>query len=174
MLKNANIWLRALEVEDIELLYKWENDQTLWHLSNTSKPFSKYVLEQYILNSHLDIYEFKQLRLMIVLKNKKSETAVGCIDLFDFDPTNLRAGVGLFIDETYRNKNIGSKALNILKDYCSASLKLNQLYCSITTDNKASIIVFEKQGFICTGKRIKWIRKGKKWLDELFYQYLFK
>jgi len=173
MLQNVNIRLRALEVEDIDLLYKWENDDKLWHLSNTTKPFSKYVLEQYILNSHLDIYEFKQLRLMIVQKNKNTEKAVGCIDLFDFDPANLRAGVGVFIEESYRNQSLGSKALHILKDYCHNSLHLNQLYCSITPDNKASIKVFENAGFICTGKRLKWIRKGKKWLDELFYQYIY-
>lgn len=173
MLENKKIRLRALEPEDINCLYQWENDTTLWHLSSTVKPFSKYELEQYILNSHLDIFECKQLRLVIEIKSgKKTETA-GCIDLFDFDPVNLRAGIGLYIADAFRNKGVASDALDILKTFSRKKLRLQQLYCSVTTDNKASMKLFEASGFKKTGKRIRWTRKDEDWLDENFYQLIF-
>ena len=64
-LGNDKVYLRAIEAEDVELLYKWENDEETWEVSHTLVPFSKYILALYIKNSDKDIYETKQLRLMI-------------------------------------------------------------------------------------------------------------
>jgi diamine N-acetyltransferase len=46
-IKGENIHLRALEPEDVDVLYKWENNREIWHVSNTQTPFSRYVLEQF-------------------------------------------------------------------------------------------------------------------------------
>ena len=89
MLEGKNLKLRALEPSDVDFLFEWENDEKLWHLSNTIAPFSRFVLEQYILNSHQDIFTNKQLRLMIDLKNGDNNYPIGSIDLFDFDPVPL-------------------------------------------------------------------------------------
>ena len=65
ILSDQNIHLRALEPEDLEFLYQIENKESFWEVSHTQTPFSKYVLKQYLENAHLDIYESKQLRLLI-------------------------------------------------------------------------------------------------------------
>src|SRR5436190_23039483 len=97
------IQLRAMEPEDIELLYKWENDDSVWSVSGTVTPFSKFTLEKFIETAHDDIYTTKQLRLMIDLVDKSEDNedenvrCIGCIDLFDFDPHNHRAGIGVLI-----------------------------------------------------------------------------
>ena len=39
-MKFKNIKLRALEPEDLELLYQWENNDSYWLISNTVSPFS--------------------------------------------------------------------------------------------------------------------------------------
>lgn len=65
-LKGKQLFLRALEPEDIDFLYKLENDETIWQVSETQTPYSRYVLKQYLKNSYKDIYEVKQLRLAIV------------------------------------------------------------------------------------------------------------
>ena len=93
-LHYGKIKLRPLEPADIDLLYQWENDLSIWEISNTKTPFSKHVLAQYIVEAAKDIYETKQLRLIIQNENLE---AVGAIDLFDFDPYHLRAGVGVLI-----------------------------------------------------------------------------
>ena len=68
-LKGKYLYLRALEPEDLDFLYELENTELFWEVSNTTSPFSKFVLRHYIENSHRDIFEAKQLRLVIV-KNK--------------------------------------------------------------------------------------------------------
>ncbi len=67
---EVEIVLRAPEPGDLNLLYKWENDPGIWQVSNTITPFSKYILEKYIETAHMDIYQVKQLRLMIDVKSK--------------------------------------------------------------------------------------------------------
>jgi len=163
------IILRALEPSDIDLLYQWENDQLLWHLSNTVTPFSRFILEQYVVNSHQDIFTSKQLRLMIALKDK---TTIGCIDLFDFDPANKRAGVGILINDQYRSKGYASEALDLLIKYAFETLELHQLFCSITSDNEASINLFQKYHFKIIGLKKDWIRVNNRWMDEYLLQLL--
>ena len=167
-LKNERITLRAIEPSDIDVLYQWENDTDNWNVSNTQTPFSRFVLEEYIASAHQDIYSVKQLRLMISNEENK---AIGSIDLFDFDPNNLRAGIGILIAEkTDRKKGYASEALNLLIDYSFSSLNLHQLYCNITIDNEASILLFQKHGFLITGMKKEWIRDGEKYKDELLLQ----
>ena len=50
------IRLRALEIDDLEFLFKIENDRNLWEISYTILPFSKYHLEKYIKESNFDIF----------------------------------------------------------------------------------------------------------------------
>jgi len=168
--KGQNITLRAIEPSDIDVLYAWENDTENWNVSNTQTPFSKFVLEQYITSSHEDIYTAKQLRLIISDKENK---AVGSIDLFDFDPNHLRAGVGILIaDKSDRRKGYASEALDLLINYCFETLNLHQLYCNVTTDNESSILLFQKHGFQITGIKKKWIRDGSVYKDELLMQLI--
>ena len=47
--------LRAMEPEDLDLLYSIENDMVLWNVGTTNVPYSRYVLHDYIANSSCDI-----------------------------------------------------------------------------------------------------------------------
>lgn len=170
-MKYDKIKLRAPEPEDLAILYKWENDPSIWQVSNTLSPFSKYTLRKYIENSHKSIFETGQLRFMIEI-NENSKT-IGTIDLFDFDPFNLRAGVGILIADTdERRKGYAAMAIRCLLDYCFSNLKLHQLYCNITEDNKASIELFRKMGFIEIGRKKEWIRENKGFSDEIMFQMI--
>jgi len=168
--------LRAIEPEDLELIYKWENSSELWIVSNTLAPFSKYVLKHYVENSQLDIYETKQLRLMIdVLSENEKPKTVGCIDLFDFDPYHLRAGIGVLVyNKDDRKKHYATDALSLLVDYCFNYLHLHQLYCNIATDNESSRKLFEHLGFAIVGEKRDWLRTKNGWLGEYLMQVISK
>lgn len=174
MVLHANhIFLRALEDSDIDTLYTWENNTEIWEVSNTQTPYSRYVLEQYLQSSHQDIYTTKQLRLMIC--NSITGEPIGCIDLFDFEPHHQRAGIGILIaNVAERQNNYATEALQILMNYCYSTLNLHQLYCNITTDNEASIKLFQKLGFEIIGTKKEWIRSGDIFKDELLLQHIRK
>jgi len=167
-LKGKHIYLRALEPEDLEFIHKIENDESFWEISNTETPYSKFLIKQYLEESHKDIYQVKQLRL--VISNYEDEP-LGLIDVFDFDFKNRRAGIGiLIIDSTDRNNGHGSEALKLLTNYCFSHLNLHQLYCNITEGNTASIKLFNHHGFKEVGLKKDWNLVNGSFKNEYIYQ----
>ena len=172
-MRGNKILLRALEPSDAEYIYRSENDSSIWRLSNTMTPISKFIIDEYIASSYNDIYSTKQLRLIIELTESKK--VIGSIDLFDFDPINRRAGIGILIgDKSEQKKGYASESLKILIDYSFNTLNLHQLYCHITTDNDSSINLFKQHDFQLAGKNVDWIFTGKNWLDAYFLQLINK
>jgi diamine N-acetyltransferase len=170
-MKYKDIRLRALEPEDLELLYNWENNLSYWVISNTVAPFSKYTLKRYVENSHKSIYETGQLRLMI--DHIHDKVSIGTIDIFDFDPYHKRAGLGILVaNEEYRRKGYATMALTCLVDYCFKTLQLHQLYCSILENNTESIELFRKVGFIESGIKKEWVKTSEGYLNEYMFQLI--
>ena len=168
--EGSSVSLRALEPDDLQYLYLWENDTDIWWLGNTLKPYSKETLRKYLNTAHLDIHETRQVRFAVYL-NENPVELVGLIDLYDFDPHHKRAGVGILMGETKnRGKGYGSEALKILCNYAFTLLDLHQLYCSIPETNLASIKLFNNKGFIQTGLRPDWIKTKDGWAADIFFQ----
>ena len=174
MNSSLKIALRAPELSDLNTIHRWENDKSLWHLSNTILPFSRFSIEQYIISEQDDIFSKKQARFIISLTNSNNTEleVVGAIDLFDFDPKNRRAGVGILIEEAYRNKGYAKQALILLIEYSFNVLNLHQLYCSILSSNTDSLNLFKKQQFSIIGVKKEWILLNNKWRDEYLLQLI--
>lgn len=170
-LHGTNLYLRALEPEDLEFVYAIENNENIWHVSNTNTPYSKFLIKQYLKNAHQDIFEAKQLRLVIVVQS--TETAVGLIDLFDFDFNNRRAGVGIVINSLQnRHLGYGQEALQILINYSFNQLQLHQLYANIGSNNAESIHLFTKFDFRVIGVKTDWMFLNNRYHDEVLLQLL--
>lgn len=171
---NFRINLRALEPEDIDLLYTWENDRSIWLLSNTIVPFSRYILTKYIESAHLDIYQTHQLRLMIeVISDDDTKKTVGAVDLFDFEPFHQRAGIGILIgSDKERKKGYAGAALNEIIEYTFSIMQLKQLYCNIEADNYVSLNLFKSHGFQEVGVKKKWIKTSSGFKDEILLQLI--
>lgn len=169
MLKGENIYLRALEPSDADLIFRWENNPSNWKISGTLLPFSKHLIEQYV-NSAQDIYSVKQLRFIIESNHKKP---LGTIDLFDFDPINNRAGVGILIaDSEERGKGYAKEALKLLIDYTFNHLSMRSLFCNILEDNKISLNLFESCGFEIVGLKKDWIKTPRGYQNEFLLQLI--
>lgn len=159
--------LRAIEPEDLDILYGIENDTRLWNVSVTSVPYSRYTLYDYIANSKNDIYADRQVRMMI--ENKCGEV-VGIVDLINFDPKHLRAEVGIVIEQKFRNKGFAQATINQIKDYSLNILHLHQLYAYVNKNNKQSLNLFERCGFISTTELQDWLFDGKNYHNALLFQ----
>lgn len=169
-LKGENIYLRALEPEDLDFVYQVENDENIWHLSQTQTPYSRFLIKQYLENAHQDIYEAKQLRLVICNTNKST---LGLIDIFDFDFKNKRAGIGIVItNQESRGRGNGSEALDLLIDYCFKHLQLHQLFCNISEDNDISFKLFRDNGFKIVGLKKDWNYTNGSYTNEYLLQLI--
>jgi diamine N-acetyltransferase len=167
-LTNGNISLRALEPEDIELLYYWENQSDIWRVSNTYAPVSRYMLANYLNNAQMDVWESKSLRLVI---EDSEKNAIGTIELFDFEPYHMRAGLGIVIfTEGNRRKGYAIQSLSLFIGYVKETLGLRQLFVNVGSDNQASLALFSKLGFEIIGIKKDWTRRLDGWLDEVMMQ----
>ena len=171
LLSNEQITLRALEPTDLDTLYRWENDTTLWAVSDTAAPYSRETLWHYLEGYTGDIYAQRQLRLMITLS--ADGTPVGTIDFLNFDPLNNRAELGLFIDGNYRGQGLGRQALDLLTAYARDHIGLRQLYVFIALDNEVCLKLFEDYGYSRVGVLKSWVKRGSTYRDVALLQMLF-
>ena len=163
--------LRALEAEDVDLFYVWENDPAVWGVSGTLAPFSRHTLRRFLDEQRFDLYAARQLRLVVETLDGR---AVGLVDLFEFEPVDLRAGIGILIHGAGdRGRGFASDALDVLCRYARQVLGLHQLWCSVAPDNAASLALFRRAGFVECGRRRQWRRTPDGWADELLLQKIF-
>lgn len=161
------ISLRVCEPEDARQIYDWENDRSLWRVSETSCPTSLFQIEQFLLGSG-DLFANRQLRLMIELKD--AERPIGSVDLFDFDPVNSRVGIGVLVENNYRGNGYATKAVKLCLDYLFKDVMVHQVHCLIEENNIESRHLFEGLGFRACGKRKDWTKTADGYIDVLFYQ----
>ena len=170
-IKNDIALLRIAEPNDAEKIYRWENDMQIWRDSETRVPLSMHQIEQFLLNNN-DLMSTKQLRFIV--EDAKSGASVGCIDIYDYDEFNSRAGFGILIDEKYRGKGYAKNAISLLLDYCFNTLLLNQIYSLILATNAESLLLFESLGFERCGIKKQWYRTSEGYIDQVEYQFINK
>jgi len=164
---HPKVSLRAMEPEDLDLLYRIENDQELWCLGATNVPYSRYTLHEFVANSTGDIYVDKQVRLII--ENEAHET-VGLADLTNFDPKHLRAEIGLVIEKPMRRRGYAFEAMVLLHQYARSTLHLHQVFAIVGTDNVATLSLFRQHGYEESACLHQWIFDGTNYLDALVLQ----
>ena len=171
MKQYPEIQLRALEPEDLELLYKIENDRSLWNVGVSNVPYSRYVLHDYIAKSAGDIYTDRQVRLII--ENNCRQT-VGLLDLINFDAAHRRAELGIVICQEYRRQGYATAVLSEIADYALRILHLHQLYALIAVDNVACLNLFRKCGYFTATELKEWLFDGEKFHDAVVLQIFFE
>lgn len=159
--------LRAMEPEDLELLYQIENDTSIWQVGTNNVPYSRFALHEYIAHASGDIYTDKQVRLMI--DNEQGET-VGIVDLVNFSPQHQRAEIGIVIKNGYRNLGYANAAIRKIMEYAHEVLHLHQLYAVVETNNQISINLFESLGFSHGLCLKEWTFNGVEYTDAMVMQ----
>lgn len=157
MVANLSISLRKLEPDDLPLLYEWENDADAWLDGNTHNPLSKEDLRDYIMRTTGDIYQDGQLRLIIC--PTKGEP-IGCVDLYDVDVRNRKAGVAIYIAPKHRGRGFAQEALRQLKLYVTNILCFRLLYAMVRENNHASDGLFQSAGFQHVATLPNWVIEG--------------
>lgn len=167
---SERVRLRAMEPEDLEVMYSMENDSRTWDVTNFTVPYSRFVLKQYIENSECDMFADRQLRMMIV--RVEDDAVIGTIDITEFSPMHARGEVGIAIRKEYQGNGYAKEALCLLCDYVFGFLYLTQLIVHISLDNEASICLFESCGFVRCGLLKEWWRVGGRYKDVVLLQLL--
>lgn len=164
---RPEVMLRAMEPEDLDWLYKLENDFSIWNVGVTNVPYSRYALHNYIANASNDIYVDKQVRLIVENANGES---VGIVDLVNFDPCHMRAEVGIVIENRFRHRGYAAMALKLMKEYSVSVLHLHQLFAVVDASNMASVSLFTKAGYKPSVELKEWLFDGSEFRNAVVMQ----
>lgn len=160
--------IRAMEPSDVDVLFRWENDPQQWRDGGANcRPLSRADIQAFIDNSSMDIYQERQMRLMICNVN---DEPVGCVDLFDFDPFSMHAYIGILVVKSCRNQGYAAYAIDWMSRYAFDVLGMKSLCATMLSSNEISRRLFERCGFQYVGTRKQWYRIGDMMYDELIYQ----
>lgn len=165
--KLPQVHLRALELEDLDVLYDVENNKTLWEVSNTNVPYSRSALIDYITSTKSDIYSDRQVRLMA--ENDLHEV-VGIVDIVNYEPQHARAEVGIVVRNLYRRQGYATAIMEAIMVYSKKIIHLHQIYAIIAESNQKCLNLFEKLGFQGDRMLKSWLYDGEKYHDAYLMQ----
>lgn len=168
-LQKGGYVLRAPEPEDLDCMFRFENSSDLWELSNTTGPYSRYQLRQYIRNTQNDVFADRQLRLMVEGEGRQ---VAGIVDICNFDPRHSRAEVGIVVGKECRRQGIGRLALELLEEHCFCHLGIHQLFAYIDLGNVASRALFATCGYRECALLKDWVRTSGGYRDVVMVQKL--
>lgn len=160
--------LRAMEPEDLDALYRIENDRDVWDVGENNVPYSRYILHDYIANASADIYADKQVRM--VVENEEG-LLVGVADVVNFCPSHARAEVSIVICREHRKKGYARAAIRQIMEYALRTLHLHQLYAVVREDNMPSLNLFSSLGFKSKMVLDDWLFDGKDYHNAVVMQF---
>ncbi|MBU3814685.1 MAG: GNAT family N-acetyltransferase [Candidatus Bacteroides intestinipullorum] len=169
-LHGDQVYLRALEPEDLDFIYEVENHPDHWAMTDFTVPYSRFSIRQYLRDNQNDLFADKQLRLVIALKGEG--TPIGIVDLFNYQPLHAHAEVGILVRREYRGRGYAGEALGLLCDYAFGFLALHQLVAYVLADNHDSRELFCANKFVSRGTLREWWRMGGEFKDVVVYQRL--
>lgn len=149
--------LRALEPEDLELVYALENTPDVAEESADTAPLSRYAVRRYLEQQPAAPYVTGEMRLVIMADglpdgqgNFSARMAAGLVDLTAIDLRHGHAEVGVAVLPALRHKGVATAALVSLEGV-ALRLGIRTLTAHIAVGNVASLTLFEHGGYLLAG-----------------------
>ena len=96
----------------------------------------------------------------------------GCVDLYNYDPLNKRAAVGIMMATEYRRQGYALAMLRELERLSATNYQLHTLFADIAESNTASIDLFRKAGYTECGRFREWLNVKGQYIDAVRMQKL--
>jgi len=99
---------------------------------------------------------------------------VGCVELYNYDPINRRAAVGIVVSNEYRHRGHGTAMIQALTQFCRNNTSLHQIYADIAATNTPSLHIFQKAGYLHCATLRDWVVRSDRFIDTLRYQLIIE
>lgn len=159
-IKTSRLYLRPIELGDLETLRKWRNDHkdiyfdsTEISLARQEKWFKRYMA----LPPGVDN--------MFIISTRSGE-GIGTIALYDVNIDDRSATIGrVLLLETFRGKGYAQESVQALKDFAFTKMRLHRLVVETDLTNNNAISIYHKTGFSIIGMR--YLQTGSTFLYRL-------
>ena len=172
-INEDDIFLRKIHPNDVSFLFESLREQeTIKYLS--LGPLENMKTTQKLIRGYLYQWEkHKQFNYIIELrKNEEDVMKLGSLSLWNISWKHQRADVGIWLNQKYRNKGYGEKALNLLKIIAFIHLKLHRLQAYVASPNQKSIYLFQRCNFTKEATIKDYLYFNKKFHDATIFRLL--
>jgi RimJ/RimL family protein N-acetyltransferase len=159
------VYLRALEMDDLERTYKWHNDPELYkYLPGPFHYVSRATEEEWLRKKQA--YSPQEVNLAICLTENHQH--IGNFYIREIDWIARHASLHVLIGETtQRGKGYGTIANHLVVKYAFQNMGLNRLWLMVLEDNLPSLKHLEKCGFVVEGRFRKHAFKNGQFKDVI-------
>ena len=162
------IYLRPLEMEDIDSFVLWLNDEEVRQYLSMTSPLNKIREKEWVENLYKDD---RNTVLGIVVK--ENDQLIGNIGMHRISIPHRQAGMGIFIgDKTCWSKGYGTEALKLMLGYGFDQLNLHRLHLTVFSFNARAIRTYEKVGFKREGVFREHLYRNGKYHDVYYMAIL--
>ncbi len=139
--------LRALEMDDLDILMKYLNNLDTKRLLGSALPHSKRAEEKW-LESSSTADPWKDGVIPLAVEDKKTGEFLGTTSLFDISKQHRHAELGIALwNPEGRDKGYGTDTVNVVLWIGFHILGLNNIYLYALGSNARAIRSYEKAGF---------------------------
>ena len=144
--------LRELSMNDATTIVSLMNYEIAKYLYEVPYPYKIDDALKFIKSSCDDFRLHKSITFAIDYKNKFQSVhlLVGIIAVKDIDYVNKKANIGYWIGQQYHGKGIATECIELVVKYAFDVLELKEISAYVFPENKPSIRVLEKNGFVKT------------------------
>lgn len=160
---DESVYLRGLDVSDIETCYKWHSDRGLYDtLVGPFRFVSKEAEKAWC--ARKAAFSSDEISLAICLRG--NDKHIGNIYLSEIDWVSRRGHLSMFIGEaSERGKGYGQSAVRQLISYAFVDLGLTRVFLYVLDGNNSARHVYEKCGLRPEGRLEKHVYHRGEWKD---------
>ena len=165
MIQHGAVYLRPAERSDVPMFVEWFSDWRTVRTLGLRAPMSIASEEQWFERMLADQGKGGYLFVTCLLEDDRP---VGNIGLFDVDPYNGGAGLGITIaSEGDRGRGLGSDALAALLGFAFGQLRLERVWLDVYDINPGARRVYERSGFVYEGTLRRAVFREGSYLDVI-------
>jgi RimJ/RimL family protein N-acetyltransferase len=156
-LEGANVYLRAISVQDAKDYYEKLLVLDARRLTGTQRSYTQEQIHTYLEGK---VHQTSSLLFLIVIR--ETGEVIGDIALQDIDSFNRSANIRISIDNApHQGKGYGSEALLLMLEYGFGIVNLHRIELNVYSYNERAKYVYEKLGF-----KVEGVQR-----DALYYDY---
>jgi len=157
------ISIRKAGLEDWSIIQQWENDPSLWSISDESGPFSEDQIQHFLLHQNNLIHHLQERWLVLL-----DILPIGMLDLFQWDNVNNEIGVGIVImDLRHRGLGYGREAMHKMESVMKWNHGIEKFWAIVWIKNRSAIEFFAKCGYSLTEEILHQQKKAYKFEKKI-------
>ncbi len=163
--------LRELSMNDATTIVSLMSYEIAKYLYEVPYPYKIDDALNFIKSSYEDFRLHKAITFAIDYKNKSQsiQLLVGTIGIKDIDYVNKKANIGYWIGKQYQGKGIATECVKLVVNYAFDILELEEISAYVFPENKTSIRVLEKNGFVKTKEVNEYHPISNRYRNSLVY-----